>query len=286
MTRQQESRRISPPAREADILAPVPHGGKLTDVIVDRLSGEIASGRLAPGQRLPTEQEMVLAMKVSRTVVREAVAALKARGLVTTRQGSGAFVSKEPARRAFKLDPELLRSLDSVVDVLELRLAVETEAAGLAAARGGPAGMRLVRDAHARFEAALDRGDSGADEDFACHMAIAAATGNPHFAEFLRFLGTIVIPRRDPRVWDMAKGRREQYLGRIRDEHARIVDAILARDAERARAAMREHLHRAAQRYRQFAGAAKAGGGKPLAAAFSKRPGSAEKQAGRRAAGA
>lgn len=248
------------------MLAPVPHGGKLTDVIVERLSEEISSGRLAPGQRLPTEQEMVLAMQVSRTVVREAVAALKARGLVTTRQGSGAFVASEASRRSFKLDPELLRSLDSVVDVLELRLAVETEAAGLAAARASASGLRGVRDAHARFEAALARGDSGADEDFACHMAIAGATGNPHFAEFLRFLGTIVIPRRDPRVWDMTAGRREDYLGRIRAEHVRIVDSILARDAEGARAAMRTHLQRAAQRYRQFAGSAK-GGGRPGAGA-------------------
>ncbi len=267
MTRQQESRRNSPARGGGDILAPVRQGGKLTDVIVDRLSDEISSGRLKPGQRLPTEHEMVLAMKVSRTVVREAVAALKARGLVTTRQGSGAFVAEEPVRRTFKLDPELLRSLDSVVGVLELRLAVETEAAGLAAARATPAGRRAVRDAHAHLEATLGRGASGADEDFACHMAIADATGNPHFAEFLRFLGTVVIPRRDPRVWDMAAGRREEYLGRIRVEHARIVDAILARDAEAARAAMREHLHRAAQRYRQFAGAARKPAGKRAAGA-------------------
>ena len=64
---------------------------------MERIAGEIRSGRLAPGARLPTEQELMGAMGVSRTVVREAVAALRAEGLVTTRQGSGAFVAAEPA---------------------------------------------------------------------------------------------------------------------------------------------------------------------------------------------
>ena len=73
--------------------------------MIDRISNEIASGRLKPGARLPTEQEMMSAIGVSRTVVREAVSALKADGLVITRQGAGAFVALDRARVPFRIDP-------------------------------------------------------------------------------------------------------------------------------------------------------------------------------------
>ncbi len=256
MTRQQKSRSESPRGRRG-VLTPVRPTLNLTDEVVARLRDEISSGRYVAGQRLPTEQEMVAAMCVSRTVVREAVAALKAQGLVTTRQGSGAFVSAAPTHRSFKLDSELLRSLDSVIDVLELRQAVEAEAAGLACERASPAGLRAIRAAHAAFARAVARNETAAEEDAAFHAAIAAATGNPQFTEFLRFLGTFVIPRRDKRVWSMASDRQAEYLAGIHSEHARIVDAIGARDAQAARFAMREHLTRAAARYRKFSGSAK-----------------------------
>lgn len=259
MTRQQKSRPESPVAAGGEILAPVRAGGNLTEAVVTRLRDEISSGRLKPGARLPTEQEMVGAMKVSRTVVREAVAALKAQGLVTTRQGSGAFVATASAPRSFRLDPDLLRSIDAVVDVLELRLAVETEAAALAATRAGAAGVRLIRAAHAAFERAVGRDEPGADEDLAFHVAIADATGNAQFPEFLRFLGRVVIPRHDRRIWTMTIDRKADYLARIKGEHARIVEAIAAGDAEAARQAMRAHLTGAAARYRKFAAPAKAG---------------------------
>ncbi|MBL8832316.1 MAG: FadR family transcriptional regulator [Rhodospirillales bacterium] len=259
MTRQQKSRSESRSQRGGEILAPVRPTRNLTEAVVLRLTEEITSGRLTAGQRLPTEQEMVSAMKVSRTVVREAVAALKAQGLVITRQGSGAFVSAVPQRRTFKLDPEVLRTLDSAIDVLELRLALETEAAGLACERGSAAGIRAVSSAHAEFERALARGESGAEQDFAFHVAISTATGNSQFAEFLRFLGTFVIPRQDKRVWNMTVTRQTEYLAQIRDEHARIAEAIAARRPDAARAAMRMHLTRAAARYRKFSGSAKAG---------------------------
>ncbi len=239
-------------------MAPVRPTQNLTAEVVSRLRKEIASGRYAAGERLPTEQEMVAAMKVSRTVVREAVSALKAQGLVTTRQGSGAFVSAAPNQRSFKLDPDLLRSLDSVIDVLELRQAVETAAAELACERATSAGLRAIQAAHAAFVRAIARNESAVAEDAAFHLAVAAATGNQQFPEFLRFLGTYVIPRQDKRVWTMTGDRQAEYLAGIRDEHARIVEAVAARDPQAARNAMREHLTRAAVRYRKFSGSAKA----------------------------
>ena len=120
-------------------------------------------------------------------------------------------------------------------------------------------GVRLIRAAHAAFERAVGRDEPGADEDLAFHVAIANATGNAQFPEFLRFLGRVVIPRHDQRIWTMTIDRKADYLALIKGEHARIVEAVAEGDAEGARQAMRAHLTRAAARYRKFAGPAKAG---------------------------
>src|SRR5919106_4508659 len=106
---------------------------KLSRRLFEQLAEQIRSGRFAPGARLPTEQALTRAARVSRTVVREAVAALRAEGLVVTRQGVGAFVSAEPQRAPFRIEPERMQTLDDILGVMELRLGVEVEAAGIAA---------------------------------------------------------------------------------------------------------------------------------------------------------
>ena len=99
------------------------------------------------------------AMGVSRTVVREAVAALRAEGLVTTRQGSGAFVAADASRVPFRIDPEGLSSIGDVLEVMELRLAIEVESAALAAARATPQTVAAIGSALRDMEAAISRGE-------------------------------------------------------------------------------------------------------------------------------
>src|SRR5262245_47245546 len=125
-------------------IRPLASEAKLSRQLFEQLAGEIRSGRLAPGARLPTEQELTRAARVSRTVVREAVAALRAEGLVITRQGVGAFVSAEPQRAPFRIEPEKLRSLADILSVMELRLGVEIESAGLAAERATRTQVRSI----------------------------------------------------------------------------------------------------------------------------------------------
>ena len=119
------------------LLQPLEAPRGLTGELVARLTANIVSGKLPPGSRLPTEQEMIVATGVSRTVVREAVAALKADRLVITRQGVGAFVA-EQVRRPFRVDFDERSTLREVLNVMELRTGVEVEAAGLAAERASP----------------------------------------------------------------------------------------------------------------------------------------------------
>jgi GntR family transcriptional repressor for pyruvate dehydrogenase complex len=239
------------------MLRPVAAPLRLTREIAERIADEIATARLPPGAKLPTEQEMVAAMGVSRTVVREAVAALRAQGLIVTRQGAGAFVAADADRRPFHLALDGLPSIAEVLDVMELRASVEVEAAGLAAERGAAPARRRVAAALAAIDAALDRGESAIAEDFAFHRAIAAATGNPQFAHFLEYLGRFIIPRQSIRVAAHRPEGQRAYLETFQREHAAIAAAIVARDADAARAAMRGHLVNSQKRYRRLAQEAK-----------------------------
>jgi len=234
-------------------IRPLAAARKLSRGLFDQLAEEIKSGRLGPGERLPTEQELTRAAGVSRKVVREAVAALRAEGLVITRQGVGAFVSAEPQRAPFRLEAERMQSLADILNVMELRLGVEVESAGLAAERAGKVHRRAIAAALETIERASSQGKTAVDEDLAFHRAIAEATGNPEFARFLQFIGRHLIPRRTVTGLPERMGGRRAYLAIIQEEHRRIFEAIRSGDARAARDAMRRHLTRSLDRYRRLA---------------------------------
>jgi GntR family transcriptional repressor for pyruvate dehydrogenase complex len=233
-------------------IRPLAAARKLSRGLFEQLADQIKSGRLAPGARLPTEEALTRAARVSRTVVREAVAALRAEGLVITRQGVGAFVSAEPQRAPFRIEPERLQSLVDVLNVMELRLGVEIESAGLAAERASHAQVRAILNALNAIQEASGAGGSAVDEDLALHRAIAEATGNPEFPRFLQFIGRHLIPRRIVSGLPERMGGREAYLALIQDEHRRIYEAIRDGQAGAAREAMRRHLTRSLERYRKL----------------------------------
>jgi GntR family transcriptional regulator, transcriptional repressor for pyruvate dehydrogenase complex len=246
---------ITLPNRAANLpfLRPVRPARKLFHEIAERIAAEIIGAKLSPGARLPTEQQMATAMGVSRTVVREAVAALRADGVVTTRQGAGAFVATEIGRRPFRLAVEGLPSTREVIDVMELRQSVEVEAAGLAAARASPASLQEIRQALSAIDAAIERGESAVDEDFAFHHAIAAATNNLQFWWFLDYLGRFIIPRQSIRTAAHQGEGQRAYLEMIQHEHCAIFAAIEDGDTATARHAMRRHLSNSQMRYRRLA---------------------------------
>jgi DNA-binding FadR family transcriptional regulator len=229
---------------------PLPAPRSLTGELVARLADDITSGKIAPGSRLPTEQELIAATGVSRTVVREAVAALRAEGLVVTRQGVGAFVP-ENARRPLRIDFDQLSPLRAVLDVMELRTGIEIEAAGLAAARASSSQVRKIVQCFDAIGATIKRGEDAIVEDFAFHCSIADATGNPQFRRFLEHLGRFVIPRQTIRGGPGIA--RRAYSETFQREHRDIVQAIRRGSVSQARAAMRRHLLNSRKRYQRLA---------------------------------
>ena len=224
-----------------------------TQELAQRLSEEIRSGRLPPGSRLPTEQELSATTGVSRTVVREAVAALRADGLVTTRQGLGAFVASDVQRWPFRIVASDLKSVADVLQVIELRMSLEIEASGLAAERHTSDDLAHIRKASAAFDAEIESGGNAIDADFEFHLAIFKAAQNRYFPQLLQFLGHFIIPRQMIRVAKENESRRAQYLHRIQSEHVAIFEAIAARNATAARKAARRHLSNALRRYQRAA---------------------------------
>ena len=234
-------------------IRPLAQDAKLSRRLFEQLAEQIKSGRLAAGARLPTEEELSRAARVSRTVVREAVAALRAEGLVVTRQGVGAFVSAAPQQAPFRIDTERLHDLEEILYVMELRLCVEMESAGLAAERASRAQVRSIDAALEAMDRATAQGKAAVDEDLALHRAIAEGTGNPQFPRFLQFIGRHLIPRHIVSGMPKTMGGQRAYLELLQTEHRRIVEAIRSRDAKAAREAMRRHLTRSLDRYRKLA---------------------------------
>lgn len=215
-----------------------------------RIAADVTSGRLLPGERLPTEQELMAKLGVSRTVVREAVATLRAEGLIATRQGIGSFVAALPTQALFRIQPGQSDTLSDALHIMELRTAVETEAAGLAAERATREQRRAIRHALTAIDAAIERGEAAIAEDFSLHAAITDATGNPQFRRFLDFLGRFIIPRASVRIRAL---NLRAYLMTFQQEHRAIVDAIDARSVDKAQSAMRDHLAKSRERYRALA---------------------------------
>ena len=235
-------------------MQPLEAPSKLSARVVTALSAQIEKGALAPGDQLPTEQQLSEQLGVSRTVVREAVASLRTEGMLVSQQGVGTFVAKDATRRPFRIDPEQLSRLHDVLRVMELRLGIETEAAGLAAERRTPKQMAKIEDALNEVQAKMDSGEGNASADFAFHCVIAEATNNLHFVRLLDFLGTIIIPRQTVQIQlETTPGGNKDYLDTIQNEHRMMVAAIAAKEPGAARDAVRLHLGNSIQRYTKIA---------------------------------
>ena len=210
--------------------------------VARELVNRIRSGEWQPEMRLPSEQSMAAQFGVSRTVIREAIARLKNEGLVTTRQGSGAFV-RDWQVGSLHLDPEISKSLKSVLFIAELRKGIEAEAAALAAERRTRKDLLAIEKAFARISETMRvRGDS-ARADMGFHRAIADASHNPYYTAILDYLSQFLVQAL--RVSRGNEALRDDFARQVESEHLDIVDAIRRRDSSAARLAAQIHMDRA-----------------------------------------
>ena len=223
---------------------------KLAYALVEAISESIRSCAVRPGDKLPPESVIMAEHGVSRTVVREAITSLQAAGLIETRHGIGSFVRAVPTGLEFRIDAAAILTVRDILGMLELRISLETEAAALAAARRSDRHLDEMRQALAAFQTALASAGDTVEPDFRFHLQIACSTGNRYFADIMSHLGTNTIPRTRVDVVRNATVQM-QYLRLVNSEHESIFDAILRRDPEGSRAAMRAHLTSSRERLRR-----------------------------------
>ncbi len=180
---------------------------------------------------------------VSRNVVREAVAQLRAEGVVRSRQGAGVFVADLTQTPSLRLDQGELADPHEVRKLYEVRQILEIAAAGLAAERHTKQSLAKVAAALRQ----LEKDTQSVDADMAFHRAVAEATGNHFIQVFLTFTAQHVREtiRAGRDRLDPADNKRIQT-----EEHRAIYQAITTRDPEQAREVMRTHLINAARRMR------------------------------------
>lgn len=223
----------------------------LVGLVSKELRRAILGGEIEVGNKLPSEAGLTEKYEVSRTVVREAIASLRADGLVEARQGAGVFVinNQTGTENPFQaIDPD---KISSIIEILELRTAVEVEAAGLAAIRRSPAQEEAILERCDDISDLIEKSLPTTEADFAFHLAIADATNNPRFREFLEVMGRSVIPRTSLQNGEV-EVTPDGYLTQIQTEHRRIAEAISTRDSEDAREATRVHLKGSQERYRKL----------------------------------
>ncbi|GAB6083313.1 FadR/GntR family transcriptional regulator [Desulfuromonas carbonis] len=225
---------------------------KISEEIVDQIKQLIARGDLGPGERIPSERELATLLGVSRPSVREALMVLEAMGFIESRQGGGTFVrtltettlTNPLARLMEQKDPRLLHAL------AEVRMGLESWSAYLAAQRADEGEIEQLRSIYRTMEEQAANGGWDADVDARFHYAITAATHNTVQVHVLDTIHTLFHTTIQVALTEFY--RKSGYLERLLTQHREILDAIAAREPERARQKMLVHLTMVEEKLAQF----------------------------------
>jgi DNA-binding FadR family transcriptional regulator len=211
----------------------------LGEQVAAQLAAQISEGRWLPGDKLPSESELCATLRIGRSTLREALKSLAFVGLVQMRPGNGTYVMDSTQ---FLLDRlragGLMRTDKELQDVIEARLILETETAALAAERSETADLDKLQEILEQMKLGLDgEGRDYADLDVQFHLGIATCSKNQVLQELL-------APIRGVLQEFIAKSQELPGIKQnAHEHHAKILSALRQRNPEKARRAMRAHLH-------------------------------------------
>ncbi|KAK46886.1 GntR family transcriptional regulator [Caballeronia jiangsuensis] len=218
----------------------------LADRIYSDILNSIVEGEFKEGDRLLTEHALAERFATSRPTVREALARLRADGIIVTRRGSGTIVGRRPDPDVRRFAP--LETLSDIRRCYEFRIVTESGAAEFAAVKADEDGLRAIQEAWDRLERVVETQQGiGAKDDFAFHLAVARASKNQFFITALAFIEEQVeVSMNLSRNLSFVKTLERQRV--VQREHLEILEAIRARDPARAGNAMKAHLQNALDR--------------------------------------
>ena len=224
---------------------------RASDEVIQQIKALIFSGRLAPGDQLPSEKDLTEQFGLSRITVRDALRVLESAGLIEIRVGArgGAFVAKPSAERVSESLTNLLRLQQiTLQELIEARLVVEPQVASLAARRATAADIEAMAQAIAHARAGRRVGDPRfMPHSVAFHLALAEAAKN-------QVLLSTVNSFRTPFHEALAALPADDMAERAIADHQQILDAITAQDGERAQRVMHDHIAYFAKRVEKTRG--------------------------------
>lgn len=202
----------------------------LDSAVIDALAAYVEEARIAPGERLPSERMLCDRLKVSRPTVREALKRWEALGIVEMRKGSGVYLRKAVGRNIFHVPLVLSRStkVKDLLHGLQVRRALEGEAAAICAASASADRIAMIEKALIRMETAHARGNSS-EEDWEYHQSIIEATGNPLFTQIIQSMRDLVH-----QFWENPL-QLPNFAEASFPFHRSMFDAIARRDPQSAR---------------------------------------------------
>jgi DNA-binding FadR family transcriptional regulator len=217
----------------------------LPDRIYSDILNRIVEGEYREGARLPTEHALAEHFATSRPTVREALARLRADGIVVTRHGSGTTVARRPDPDVRRFAP--LETLSDIRRCYEFRIVTEAGAAEQAALKADADDIAAIQHAWDQLERVVETQGIGAKDDFMFHLAVARASKNPFFVTVMSFIEEqILFSMNLSRNLSLVKTVARQRL--VQAEHRAVLEAIRRKDAPGAASAMRAHLENALER--------------------------------------
>lgn len=210
---------------------------RVSQEIIEQVRDLVTSGRLKPGDRLPSERELSQAMSVSRSSVREAVRAMESLGLIHARAGEGTFVaSPSGSRGSDPIVASLLQDWSTQHKLFEVRRVIEPDLAALAARRATADQIERLRAILDDQEAEIARGGTGVNQDSLFHFLMAEATGNDALVRIVDSLMDLLLKTREESL------QHDERPARSLKQHRAILAAIEARDPRAAERMMRDHI--------------------------------------------
>jgi GntR family transcriptional repressor for pyruvate dehydrogenase complex len=232
---------------------------RLYEQIVQQIEESVLKGVLKPGDQLPAERELAQRFGVSRTAVREAVKALREKGLVEAYSGRGTFIT-DGTSQVIRQSLDLMIRIgqqEGSTHLAELRLVLEPEIAALAAGRIEEQLLATMREAVAVMDRSLHDPDAYIEADLDFHLALAEAAANPLILSLLDSIVGLLREQR-LRIFNVDGGpQRGQF------HHKRILEAIEQGNPEKARATMRDHLQQVRDDSQVSSGNKEAAGSEP-----------------------
>ncbi|WP_054636052.1 FadR/GntR family transcriptional regulator [Thalassobacillus sp. C254] len=206
---------------------------KVSAIVVEQIEDMITSGKLQPGEKLPSNRELCELFDVGRSAVRDAINTLAGKGAVYVKQGEGTFICEFDSTKVFK-QTALIASSKNIRELFQVRKILETGIAETAAQHRSPEDIKEI-------ETLMDSPLDGWEADFKFHLTIAKATKNQIIIQLLEFISATT--KQAMKDFHDYIQQDPENLRIILDQHLTILEAIKTGDSKQAKEAMKEHLN-------------------------------------------